>query len=172
MFTGPPISTPAANPEFNERRHLYVRRLEDNELAQVPIQSTTLGQLIEQARGQTDLSLLELLRNPFNLRIAASLLSAGFTIQQLTPLRSQIELLDRYWTYRVIAKDRDHLGAARERACRQLCELMVHERTLQANVNNLAANAFCRGADPDHEQIIVSPTSEISSSALPNSFVS
>lgn len=46
-------------------------------------------------------TLLTLIRNPYNLRLAADLLVSGFPLGTLSGLDSQIQLLDTYWEQRV-----------------------------------------------------------------------
>ena len=70
-------------------RHLNVPLLNNGELGQVSAASAPLRQLIE---GRTEA--LDKLRLPFNLRLLAELVDSGLTLAQLTPIRTQIELLE------------------------------------------------------------------------------
>ena len=125
LFRGLP-SPEYQDAEFARLRHLSVPVLEDAELVQVSAQSPELGALLRSSPP----ALLELLRVPFNLRIAAELIGGGTKVDELVPLETQVELLNRYWTYRVIGTDarRD----ARETVLRRAAEHMVEQRSLRA----------------------------------------
>jgi len=56
-----------------------------------PHQSPELKVLIEQAGPK----LKELLVVPFNLRLLADLLNKGVDVEELTPIRTQLELLEK-----------------------------------------------------------------------------
>ena len=66
---------------------------------------------------------------PFNLRLLAELLGSGVTADDLTPLRTQLDLLEKYWQWRVIGSDRH--GNEREDILRNACEKMVDARALR-----------------------------------------
>ena len=129
LFSGdsPTTLEEFADPEFHSIRHLNVPRLSDEELAQIGHQSPELQQLIDGAPQE----LRELLRIPFNLRLMAELLGAGIAPADLTPIRTQLELLDRYWSHRVIRSDDQ--GDAREGVLRRACEEMVKARALRVD---------------------------------------
>lgn len=70
-----------------------------------------------------------LLRVPFNLWLAAELLyGAGMPEGALSPLRSQLGLLDQFWRLRVVETGLD--GNARERAALQAARAMLELRRL------------------------------------------
>ncbi len=94
---------------------MQVPRLTDDELMQIPSQSPALQALLERATPV----LRELLRVPFNLRLMAALLGFGLRLDDLTPIRTQLELLDRYWQHRVVRDDgfRDEREGVLSRAC-------------------------------------------------------
>lgn len=139
LFAGEPIGPPRPDPEFATLRHLNVVVLRDDELEQVAHQSTELATLLTNARGVPDSALLDLLRNPFNLRLAASLIACGIPIDELTPLSSQIELLERYWAERVLYNDPE--CHAREEVCRLLCEDMAQAKSLQADASVIPSSS-------------------------------
>ena len=124
LFRGSP-SPEYRDPEFVQLRHLCVPLLEDAELTQVSAQSPELDALFR----NNPPALSELLRVPFNLRIAAELIGGGIQVAELVPLETQVELLNRYWTCRVIGTDgqRD----AREAVLRRAAERMVEQRSLR-----------------------------------------
>lgn len=115
-----------ADPEFTQVRHLKVPVLDDDELAQVAAQSNNLQTVLATAGAE----LRPLLRVPFHLSLVAAILADGIPAAELTPIRTQIELLDRYWETRVIRSDR--AGETRESLLRTITEEMVRRRSLRA----------------------------------------
>lgn len=126
LFAGEP-PTEFRDDEFVGIRHLNVRELSNDELSQIAPQSPLLQELIDSAPEE----LHDLLRVPFNLRLMGELLSAGVALADLTPIRTQLELLDRYWAKRIIGSDR--LGDAREAILSRVCEEMVRGRALRVD---------------------------------------
>ena len=124
LFSGSP-ETEFQDGEFSGIRHVNVPRLSDHELNQVRSQSDDLNSLIDNAAP----GLSELLRVPFNLRLLAELLGGGATVNELNPIKTQLDLLDRYWSYRVVRED-GH-GDDREAVLRNTCENMIEARTLR-----------------------------------------
>ncbi len=120
------------DPEFSGVRHVNVPLLTDDELALVGDGLPGLAQLLATA----DDVLRELLRVPFNLRLAAELIDSGLEPADLTPIRTQLELLDRYWERRVVQGDRE--GDAREAVLRRVAEEMVRTRRLRADRTQVA----------------------------------
>lgn len=118
--------------EFSHLRHLNIPLLTDEELDQIPPQSAELQALIVNAPDQ----LRDLLRVPFNLRLLGELLGTGVTSAELVPIKTQLELLDRYWSHRIIRSDAQ--GDARESLLRRSCEAMVAARMLRVNRAALA----------------------------------
>lgn len=116
--------------EFLDVRHISIPVLTDEELAQVDPQSHDLHALIASLPKE----LREIL---FNLRLVAELFGAGMNQTQLTPIRTQLELLNLYWTYRVVR--RDGLGDSREAVLHRICHEMVDARTLSANRLDIAS---------------------------------
>ncbi len=126
LFAGEP-PTEFRDAEFSYVRHLNVPVLSDDELGQIGTQSLELQGLVSAAPEE----LRDLLRVPFNLRLMAELLGVGVMPDQLTPIRTQLELLNRYWLHRVVRSDRQ--GDAREAVLRTACEKMVEMRTLRVD---------------------------------------
>jgi hypothetical protein len=124
LFHGTPPSTHTDN-EFTTTRHVNIPTLTDAELGQVGQASPALAALIAAAPAP----LQDLLRLPFNLRLLAELLSTGISPTELHPLRTQIELLDRYWQERIIRHD-GH-GDARELVLQRTTNAMVQHRALR-----------------------------------------
>lgn len=126
LFAGEP-PTEFQSREFYNLRHLNVRLLDVEEWKQIARQSTELANLVVKASD----SLRELLLVPFNVRLAGELLGGGISVESLTPIETQIGLLDRYWSERVIRQDRE--GDARETLLTRAVEAMVRTRSLRVN---------------------------------------
>ena len=125
LFQGSPPSPDCIDPEFFSVRHINVPALTPSELLQVQAQSPQLGALVSGAA----LPLQELLHLPFNLRLLAELLDAGMTPAELQPVRTQIELLDRYWQERIRRNDGE--GEARELVLERVTAAMIVRRSLR-----------------------------------------
>ena len=131
LFAGQPPLSHYQDHEFRDVRHVNVSAFSDEELAQLPSQSTELGNLLRMVR---DEPLFELLRQPFNLHLSSRLLSDGIGVEELSPLRTQLELLDRYWSKRVGGKDAARLG--RENAIKTICKWMVQYCKMQISTSS------------------------------------
>jgi hypothetical protein len=126
LFLGEPLPV-FQDKAFPRLRYLNIPQLSEEELAQISFQSSDLQQLIANAPEE----LHDLLRVPLNLRLMAELLGTGLQPSDLTPIRTQLELLDRYWLRWVIRFDGQ--GDARESVLRRTCEEMVQTRSLRAD---------------------------------------
>ncbi|MCD4770325.1 MAG: hypothetical protein K8R35_09175, partial [Bacteroidales bacterium] len=126
LFSGVPC-TKFIDEEFNGICHINIPKLSDEELFQIAQQSSDLQTLIHKAPPECR----DLLRVPFNLRLMAELIGSGVPSEDLTPIRTQLELLDRYWMKRVV-RSNGH-GDAREIVLRRVCEEMVKTRTLRVD---------------------------------------
>jgi hypothetical protein len=125
LFIGQP-PTAFQDPEFARISHLNVPPLDSAETSQIGSQSPELAALIVAAPRQ----LADLLTNPFNLRLAGELLGAGIGTDELTPISTQLGLLERYWLHRVIS---DHgRGDTRERVLRTIIDTMLAAHALRA----------------------------------------
>ena len=124
VFQGPPPSEPFSDQEFLAIRHINIPLFDDNELGEISQHGGALGNLISSA-GQ---EFLALIRVPFNLRLAAETLQSGVDSAELFPIKTQIELLDRYWHARVLQADAR--GDAREAVAFKAAKEMVKHRSL------------------------------------------
>jgi AAA domain len=109
--------------EFSAERHVNVPLFSDEEAATIRRQAPTLDQLLRIAPRELD----ELLRVPFNLRLMADILGSGVDVTELRPIRTQNELLRRYWLHRVVGRSGGNL---RERVVSQACRQMIQSRRL------------------------------------------
>jgi hypothetical protein len=127
-FAGTPASAAPErrDPQLAGVRHVIVDDLTDDELAALPGASPRLAELLAEANPQ----LGELLRNPYNLSLAAELLAAGHSLPSLAHVHSQLELLRRYWRHRVADASQ---GLERSHVLARLCEAMVARRRLRAD---------------------------------------
>jgi hypothetical protein len=128
VFAGEPTSAAPErrDPQLANIRHVVVDELTDDELAALPRESPRLAELLAQA----DPQLVELLRNPYNLSLAAELLATGQGLPSLVQLRSQLELLWLYWRRRVADAAQ---GPRRSQVLARLCEAMVARRRLRVD---------------------------------------
>jgi hypothetical protein len=69
----------------------------------------------------------ELLKNPFNLRLALDLLEGGVGIEEFSSIHGQVQLLQRYWSMRVEAPGD---GTDRKALLRHIIRQMVERKTL------------------------------------------
>jgi hypothetical protein len=126
-FAGQPVApgTPTADERLGEVRHLLVGDLTDEDLSHAIVPPMALASVLAEAAPD----LRALLHNPFNLRLAAELADGLPTGQhaQLLRVRSRVELLGRYWEWRIRNQDR----TAREAFLARLCTDMVARRSLQ-----------------------------------------
>jgi hypothetical protein len=104
MFRGPPPIPADAEREFSGIRHISVRMLQDAEIDQM---ASTFPQLTSAFQGAFP-RFRDLLRNIFNLHLLADLLRHGATASELSVIRTQPDLLDRYWRHRVRRDDGKH----------------------------------------------------------------
>lgn len=120
-FSGTPISDDRMqiDPRLPGVRHLLVGDLTDGELDAAVVPPLPLASLLAEASTE----LRALLRNPFNLRLAAQPTPhlSGSQHRELLSVRSRVGLLEAYWGWRVHNADR----AARETLLTRLCRQMV-----------------------------------------------
>jgi hypothetical protein len=120
------VSSDLTDPEFYDVTHVSVPVFSLEELDKVCSGSAPLRALKETANRDT----LEILRVPFNLRLAAELLDSGMEPVEFSPLRDQVGLLDAYWKRRVeFMPD----GDDREQVLRHCLSDMVANRRLRTS---------------------------------------
>jgi signal recognition particle GTPase len=126
IFKGSPV-TEFYDSEFSGICHINIPHLTSDDFDQIEVQSSELHALIQNSPED----LQALLRIPFNLMLVAGLIGEGETRDQLAPIKTQGELLDRYWERRVIGSDQG--GDAREGVLRTTCERMIADRVLRVD---------------------------------------
>lgn len=147
-FAGQPVApgTSMADERLGQVRHLLVGDLTEEDLSRAIVPPMALASVLAEASAE----LRALLRNPFNLRLAAELadgLPAGLQTQ-LLQVGSRVELLGRYWDWRIRNQDR----TAREALLTRLCGDMVTRRSLQAT----EAEPTVLGTDGDALECLLS----------------
>ncbi|HTZ99184.1 MAG TPA: hypothetical protein VMB02_02565, partial [Candidatus Aquilonibacter sp.] len=137
----PAVASDFLDSEFGAFSHLKIPVLTNDELVQVFVQSPELAALVNVISSD----LLELLRIPFNLRLLAQLVQEGVTGEELKPVRTQLQLLDKYWNYRVL-RPSDQAGA-QELLLNRACERMIESRTLRVDWKSVADPAGSAALD-------------------------
>lgn len=127
IFRGDPVTPggPAEDPELRRVRHYLLGDLTDDETAALVESAPELTELLDDPPPR----LRELLRNPFNLRLAVELVTAGETASSLAATRDQLQLLQRYWRRRVMVGT---TGRRRVRVLVPLVAEMLRTRRLRA----------------------------------------
>ena len=142
LFQGTPPGNHTDN-EFPATRHVNIPTLSPQERQQVGEQHPALAAVVATAPA----ALQELLRLPFNLRLLAELLNAGTQPDELHPIKTQADLLDRYWQERIIRHDAH--GDARELVLQRTTDAMVQQRALRiprtaARANDTASSTHLK----------------------------
>jgi len=113
-----------ADAGFQSIAHAHVPLLSDEEIREVRRQSPALAGAIHSASAD----LQQLLHVPFNLRLLAEIVDVAGPEVDLRDIHTDIQLLDRYWSARVLREDQR--GDAREVVLRRACDSMVANRRL------------------------------------------
>ena len=116
-------------------RRLVVGELSDAELLDASAKNPELLSLLD---GKST-PLFELLRNPFNLHLAFSLLKLGISLDELRLIQSQVQLLEQYWRYRVLDSPD---GVLRERVLKTISDQMVKSKTLSVPESDIAEPGY------------------------------
>ncbi|WP_459967183.1 hypothetical protein [Mycobacterium sp. MUNTM1] len=128
--------------EFAHIRHFNVPLLSDAELEQLEALAPRLHATLAVAPDE----LRELVRNPFNLRLLAELVSLNVQAAEIEPITTQLQLLDKYWQHRVLV---DTGGDALEAVLRTACEQMLATRSMRIDRSTLQRDPTY--GDPIHE---------------------
>ncbi|WP_367387219.1 trypsin-like serine protease [Bacillus vallismortis] len=133
------LDTEFQDPELAMLRHIQIPLFNEEEISEIGNLAPVINSLLEEANE----TMRELICSPFNLRIIGELLEEGVQESELVPIQTQRELLDRYWSYRIIRRDgqRD----AREFLLTKTVKVMVASRTLKV-ARNLVVDASTSNA--------------------------
>jgi hypothetical protein len=104
-------------------RHVYVDLLTESELEQLADSCPQLAR----ARIGCSLALQELTRNVFNLRLLAELVERSADTEKLSQIKTQVGLLDLYWTERIERLENAGMANA---ALERIASAMVARRTM------------------------------------------
>lgn len=107
-FAGPPADADHAEPGLAAVRHFLVPRLSESDLAAAGSASPELAALLASAPPR----LAELLRNIFNLSLAAQLLADGINPAAFSAIRTQSGLIDAYEDVRLSTTPLQEAAAA------------------------------------------------------------
>ncbi len=128
-----PIRAERRDARFERYAHMVIPRLTREELSSAATASVSLDAIVSTASDQ----LLDVLSNPFNLSIAASLARTG-DLPDLSEVRSQIELLNLWWD-RVVITGTGHLE--KRQLIRDVAQTMVESRALRLPLSSLPSAA-------------------------------
>jgi hypothetical protein len=137
------VSSDLTDSEFGDITHISVPMFSLDELDKICVDSASLQTLKEHASSD----MIELLRVPFNLRLAAELLDSGMEPAEFSPLRDQVGLLEAYWRRRVSSIPD---GDSREQVLRLCLSDMVPNRRLRTS----RAKALEGGGTKPLEQLL------------------
>lgn len=138
-----------------------IAELTDDELDQLRAESSELQALLTSIPPGLD----RLIRNPFNLRLAADLLVAGIPVEELHTIHSQMQLLDRYWQHRVSGGSG---GVARTQLLTSFSEHAVEHRTMVVGTGVLVGGDSAAG---DHLETLLSRSVLTDATATPGTSV-
>ena len=134
MFRGSPPVAGFADGEFMRIKHVALGGLTEAELTQTTSFSPELHALYMAASAK----LKALLKNIFNLHLLAELLDAGVVGSALSTIKTQVELLDEYWKYRVRRSDGRH--SARDAAITAVLQKMIKSQSLRVFRSDISAS--------------------------------
>lgn len=140
-----PASSAAADhvlSEFCDVGHFHVGDLSDSELSQLEQIAPTVGAVLDGAPQP----LRRLVANPFNLSLLARLVQRHVEVATLRPLRTQLQLLELYWSEVVYSPARG--SDERHALLATLCRLALADMRLQVE---RAAVAGAHGGTGLHE---------------------
>jgi hypothetical protein len=132
LFPGKPVLGESREPLLSSVRHLWMQPLSEQELSAVADRWRPLREFL----GACSPELRQLVRTPFHLRILCDLLDRGQDdASTLRGIASEVQLLDRYWDWRVDSDDSgrqqaDHAGC-RMRTLASLGSTMVKQQRLK-----------------------------------------
>jgi hypothetical protein len=130
LFKGTPPNAEfaASDADFANVRHIEVRPWSDAEFDVLMARAPKLRKAIEAAGAK----LREIALVPFNTQLLAEVVSLGASDEELGSIRSQTDLLEKYWNHRIAP-----LGAEGKACLTSVIEAMVAERGVEADAGPL-----------------------------------
>lgn len=128
-FRGAPPVKEAASLDFPDVRHVRVPLWTPEEFASVCAQAPKINDVVSGAAA----GLKDVLRVPFNTRLAGELVDAGITPAAFHVVSGQVELLDLYWRERV-----QHLGPSADATIQLALKSMVERHQLRCDASVVA----------------------------------
>jgi hypothetical protein len=125
------------NATTRQFRQVVVRPFSDADLKAVVNQIPALELLLRNCNDE----FRELLRNPFNLHLAAELLESGADVQEMSLIQSQVQLLGKFWAIRVEDPPNGH---DRKAVLRGVVRQMIERKALSVP----EASAYTPGLSP------------------------
>ncbi len=127
IFAGIPNAS-FNDPDFSNVVHINIPRLEDSDLDQLASDNPDFGAVLSNATS----SLKDLLKVPFNLHLLFEILGGDTPASELHAVRSQVELLEKFWCKRVVGTD---IGVTnvRELALKNVVNEMMKVKSLRAD---------------------------------------
>ena len=135
LFRGSPASNLFRDVNFSNVRHFDIPRLSEQELAQVWEKSPRMAVAFDSGT----IAFRDLLTSPFNLFLLSTVLPPTGDSRELRSIGTQVELLERYWAYRVESPADNH-RINRVRLLRSATEVMVKKRQLFVKGFDLAGH--------------------------------
>jgi hypothetical protein len=126
---------PSASGTRGAFTHLTVEPFADSDLQLVCAQIPAIERLLRDASPEMQI----ILRNPFNLHIAVRLIEGGMTAGDLSAVHSEVQLLGKYWHFRVEAPDD---GADRKAMLRRIVREMVRRNSLSVAEQHVYSPGF------------------------------
>jgi hypothetical protein len=124
LFAGSPVfPAQRSSSARGHVRHVVVPGFDDTELSVVTLASPALASVLTAG----DQQLRELLRNPFNMSIAAEL-TTQVSVPELAAMSTQVQILTAYWQARV---EEGSGSYERRAAAREIVEQMTRARSLE-----------------------------------------
>lgn len=121
-----------SSPLSASARHFVVPVFSETELDEAVGQDERLRPIVTSATGEAK----TLLCNPFNLWLVIHLVDAGAPVDWLSVIQSEVQLLDRYWLYRIDSRDD---GLSKNALLATFTERMVDSRTMTVALRDFAS---------------------------------
>ena len=126
---------PPSNAMHSPARHFVVPVFSEKELEEAVAQDERLRSIVSSASAEAK----TLLCNPFNLWLVIHLIDVRAPVDWLSTIQSEVQLLDRYWLYRIDGRED---GVSKNRLLRLFTERMVDSRTMSVGLREFGPSAI------------------------------